>query len=94
MTRLFNFETRFWPHRAPSLLLCYFWSNSWWQYYIGLIQWAFLTLNFNPPQYDFMWFEKDKENTDGNARYLQTQMYNVDILGEQFTEEIRIVACT
>ena len=41
-----------------------------------------------------MWFEKDEDNEDGNFKYLQTQMYNVDILGEQFTEEIRIVACT
>ena len=32
--------------------------------------------------YDFLWFEKDKKNENNNYAYLQTQMYNVDNLGE------------
>ena len=34
--------------------------------------------------YDFLWFEKDKKNENNNYAYLQTQMYNVDNLGEYF----------
>ena len=39
--------------------------------------------------YDFLWFEKDKNNENNNYAYLQTQMYNVDNLGEYFTTETR-----
>ena len=32
--------------------------------------------------YDFLWREKDKANENNNHVYLQSQMYNVDDLGE------------